>query len=220
MEDQDVVAVGWAGPVSPEAVPVLKPEVVEELLTRLGRGEKLKRLAAEYGVDRKTIRAWRARGRYQPRAPRPRTSMLDAHATWLTARAPEVDFNSAVLYRELVTHFGYAGSAQQVLRFVRPLRVAARQTRATARFRDRAGPAGASGLRPVPGLGWRCRGHGARLRVHVRLFTPHVRGGLSPRARERGARGPRARVPAFRWRAGAGRGGQRAPRRAAASAGG
>jgi hypothetical protein len=32
--------------------------------------------------------------------------MLDPHATWLTARAPEVDFNSAVLYRELVTHFG------------------------------------------------------------------------------------------------------------------
>ena len=42
--------------------------------------------------------------------------MLDAHAPWLTARAPEVDFNSAVLYRELVTHFDYAGSAQQVLR--------------------------------------------------------------------------------------------------------
>ena len=65
--------------------------------------------------------------------------MLDAHATWLTARAPEVDFNSAVLYRELVTHFGYAGSAQQVLRFVRPLRVAARQTRATARFETEPG---------------------------------------------------------------------------------
>ena len=36
-------------------------------------------------------------------------------------RAPEVDFNSVVLYRELVTYFGYAGSAQQVLRFVRSL---------------------------------------------------------------------------------------------------
>ena len=88
MEDQDDVMVGWTGPVSAEAVPVLKPEVVEELLTRLARGEKVKRLAAEYGVDRKTIRAWRARGRYQPRVPRPRKSMLDAHATWLTARAP------------------------------------------------------------------------------------------------------------------------------------
>ena len=67
---------------------MLKLEVVEELLVRLGRGEKVKRLAAEYGVDRKTIRAWRARGRYQPRAPRPRKSMLDPHAAWLTTRAP------------------------------------------------------------------------------------------------------------------------------------
>jgi transposase len=134
MEKQDALLLGSAGPVSPEAVPVLKPEIVEELLARLGRGEKLKRLAAEYGVDRKTIRAWRARGRYQPRAPRPRTSMLDPHAAWLTARAPEVEFNGAVLYRELVAHYAYTGSARQVERFVRPLRVAARQARATTRF--------------------------------------------------------------------------------------
>lgn len=139
MEDQDAVRVGWTGPVSAEAVPVLKPEIVEELLTRLGRGEKVKRLAAEYGVDRKTIRAWRARGRYQPRTPRPRKSRLDPHADWLRARAPEVGFNSAVLYRELVTHFAYAGSAQQVLRFVRPLRLAARPGRATVRFESEPG---------------------------------------------------------------------------------
>jgi transposase len=87
-----------------------------------------------YGVDRKTIRAWRARGGYVPRAARPRRSILDAHAAWLTARAPEVDFNSSVLYRELVAHFGYSGSPQQVLRFVRPLRVAARAPQATMRF--------------------------------------------------------------------------------------
>lgn len=82
MEDQDVVAIGWTGPGSTEAVPVLKPEIVEKLLARLGRREKVKRLAAEYGVDRKTIRAWRARGRDQPRVRRPRKSMLHAHATW------------------------------------------------------------------------------------------------------------------------------------------
>lgn len=133
MEEGDR-SVGSIGQVSAEAVPVLKPELVEELLTRLGRGEKVKRLAAEYGVDPKTIRAWRVRGRYQPRAPRPRKSILDPHAAWLAVRAPEVDFNSAVLHRELATHFGFAGSVQQVLRFVRPLRVAARQVRATVRF--------------------------------------------------------------------------------------
>jgi transposase len=65
---------------------------------------------------------------------RPRHSILDPHAAWLTARAPEVDFNSVGLYRELVTHFGYRGSRQQVLRFVRPWRVAARAVSATVRF--------------------------------------------------------------------------------------
>jgi len=58
--------------------------------------------------------------------------MLDPHAAWLTARAPEVEYNAAVLYREL-TERGYTGSSQPVLRFVRPLRVAARPARATVR---------------------------------------------------------------------------------------
>ncbi len=70
MEEADGRVVGLAGPVSAEAVPVLKPEVVEEVLARLGRGEPVQRLAAEYGIDRKTVRAWRAPGQYVPRAPR------------------------------------------------------------------------------------------------------------------------------------------------------
>ena len=123
-----------SGSAATEVGPVLKLEMVEEVLSRLGRGEPVQRVAQAYGVDRKTIRAWRARGRYQPRQPRPRRSRLDPHATWLTDRAPEVDYNAAVLYRELVTHFGYTGSSQQVLRFVRPLRLAAQPARATVRF--------------------------------------------------------------------------------------
>jgi transposase len=116
-----------------EETPVLKIQVVEEIVARLARGASVSELAAEYGVDRKTVRAWRARGGWRPRAPRARASILDAHATWLTARAPEVEYNAAVLYRELKER-GYAGSAQQVLRFVRPLRVAARTPAATSRY--------------------------------------------------------------------------------------
>ncbi len=121
MEPQDGL-VDSGSTLTPEIATVLKAEVVQELLGRLAKGEPVKRLAREYGVDRKTIRAWRARGRYQPRAPRPRRSRLDPHVEWITARAPEVDFNAAVIYRELVSHFGYTGSSQQVLRVVRPLR--------------------------------------------------------------------------------------------------
>lgn len=126
--------VGSTGPDPTEAGPVLKPAVVDEVLRRLAQREKLVHLAQEFGIDAKTIRAWRRKGRYQPRAPRQRRSILAPHVDWLTARAPEVAFNSAVLFRELVTHFGYAGSEQQVLRFVRPLRVAARASKATVRF--------------------------------------------------------------------------------------
>jgi transposase len=120
--------------VEPREAPVLKEQVVEEVLARLARGESVLGLARAYDVDPKTIRAWRARGGYRPRQPRPRRSILDAHAAWLTARAPEVEYNAAVLYRELRAQ-GYAGSAQQVLRFVRPLRVAAaRGAAATVRY--------------------------------------------------------------------------------------
>ena len=134
MEDLEGRTVDSTGSVTTEVAPVLKAQVVEELLGRLAQGEPIKRLAVEYGVDRKTIRAWRARGRYQPRLPRPRRSCLDPHAAWLTARAPEVGYNAAVLYRELAAHFDYRGSAQQVLRFVRPLRLAAQPARGTLRF--------------------------------------------------------------------------------------
>jgi len=120
--------------MSQEVRPMLKAEVVDEVLARLARGETVLGLARAYDVDPKTIRAWRARGGYRPRCPRPRRSILDPHATWLAARAPEVEYNASVLTRELRER-GYAGSAQQVLRFVRPLRVAATQpARATMRF--------------------------------------------------------------------------------------
>ncbi len=113
---------------------MVKEAVVQEILARLQHGAKVKALAEEYGVDRKTIRAWRAKGGYQPRAPRVPVKRLDAHAAWLEGRAPEVAYNAAVLYRELVQHYGYTGSAQQVLRFVRPLRLAAQPPAATVRF--------------------------------------------------------------------------------------
>jgi len=124
-----------SSPVTPTVeAPVLKEQVVDEIMARLRTGASIRGLAAAYGVDRKTIRAWRERGGYQPRRPRARRSILAPHAAWLTARAPEVDYNAAVLYRELCQR-GYTGSAQQVLRFVRPLREAVRPQRAaTVRY--------------------------------------------------------------------------------------
>jgi transposase len=137
MEEERRSAVPSPTTPTDEAPAVLKADVVDAIVARLHRGEAVKRLAAEYGVDPKTIRSWRDRGQYRARSPRTAVSILDPHRAWLTARAAEVDFNSAVLYRELKER-GYPGSSQQVLRFVRPLRVAARQ-RATVRFETEPG---------------------------------------------------------------------------------
>ena len=116
----------------PEA-PMLKEQVVEEVLARLRQGESVVGLARAYGVDPKTIRAWRKRGSYRPREARSYASALDDFADWLRLRAPEVEYNAAVLYRELVAQ-GFVGSSVIVRRFVQPLRVAARRADATVRY--------------------------------------------------------------------------------------
>src|SRR5437764_270070 len=46
-----------------EATAVLKAQVVDAIVARLRRGEAVKRLAAEYEVDPKTIRPWRVAAR-------------------------------------------------------------------------------------------------------------------------------------------------------------
>ena len=67
-----------------------------------------------------------------------------------------------------------------------------------------------SKLRLLPRLGQRRRGHSAPVRLHVILLAPTLPGGLPSQAARRRLRGPRARLPALRWRAGPGRRGQRA----------
>jgi transposase len=106
--------------------------VVEQIVQALARGESVSAVARAYGLDRKTVRAWRARGGPQPRAARTVASRLDPHRAWLAARAPEVGFNAAVLHRELVER-GFTGSPVIVRRAVAPLRQAA-TPRATVRF--------------------------------------------------------------------------------------
>jgi transposase len=113
---------------------VLKEVQVQEVLARLERGEAVVAIGRALGIDPKTVRAWRRRGGWQPRWPRPKHSILDRFADWLTARAPEVEYNCVVLLRELRAH-GYPGGLNQVHRFVRPLRLAAgHQVAATVRF--------------------------------------------------------------------------------------
>lgn len=113
---------------------MLKEDVVQEVLARLARGEGVKTIARELGVDRKTVKRWRRLGRWQPRHERSQRREVDLYRERLTQRGPEVGWNAVVLHRELVG-LGFTGSVQQVRRAIRPWRAEARHaTVATMRY--------------------------------------------------------------------------------------
>jgi len=86
-------------------------------------GRKKKEIARLLGVDIKTVRKI-TRG--EPWRPYERTlvpvGVLDPWKEWVTKRAPEVNYNARVLFRELREQ-GYQGSDNTVKVFVRPLRI-------------------------------------------------------------------------------------------------
>jgi transposase len=96
-------------------------EMVREMVARRERGQGVKRIARELGVDRKTVKRWLKLGVWQPRQTQRRARELDRFAEFLNQRAPEVGWNGAVLYRE-VQAMGFTGGRLQVQRFVRPYR--------------------------------------------------------------------------------------------------
>jgi transposase len=127
-----------SGVDSPTEAPMIREDVVREMLARLARGEGIKRIARELGVDRKTVKAWRRRGGWRPRPIGGRRRALEAFAPFIEARAPEVGWNSVVLHREL-QGLGFTGGYLQVQRYLQPLR-AARQWAALATVRFETGP--------------------------------------------------------------------------------
>jgi transposase-like protein len=58
---------------------MLQEETVQEVLARLARGERIKAIAREFGVDRKTVKRWRQLGQWRPRQGRARPCGLDAY---------------------------------------------------------------------------------------------------------------------------------------------
>jgi transposase len=138
MNDQRTDVGSTPVPGAPMEGWMLREDVVREVLARLARGEHVKAIARELGVDKKTIKRWRQRGTWQPRAPRVYAKAIDAHRLFLERRGPEVGWNGAVLLRELRTQ-GFAGGYQQVQRALQPLRTT-RQWAARATVRFETGP--------------------------------------------------------------------------------
>jgi transposase len=113
---------------------MIQPEQVQEILARLARGEKIKTLARELGVDRKTIKRWRRLGGWHPRQRGRRRRQVEPFMEFVARRGPEVDWNAVVLYREL-QGLGFGGSYRQVQRATQPCRVQRAWTAtATVRF--------------------------------------------------------------------------------------
>ena len=127
-----------AGPASSEqpwlgADAMVTETVVEQVVLARARGEAVAVVARAYGLDRKTVRTWAARGAYVPRTVRAGVSCLDPYKDWLACRAPEVGYNASVLYRELRER-GFTGSVIIVRRAVVPLRATATPPAATVRY--------------------------------------------------------------------------------------
>lgn len=98
------------------------------------QGLKKKRVAEVLGLDRRTVRRYWKKARWEGRIEVKRLSALDPYRAHLVTRAPETDYCAAVLFLEL-RKMGYTGCYEQVKRFVRPLREERRRVEeATIRF--------------------------------------------------------------------------------------
>jgi transposase len=113
---------------------MLRGDLVREIVAGKARGEGVKRIARELGIDRKTVKRWLRVGSWQPRQSRRLPKPIDQFAQFIERRGPEVGWNGVVLHREL-TALGFGGSYQQVQRFLKPQRAQRKWSElATVRF--------------------------------------------------------------------------------------
>lgn len=89
-----------------------------------GHGMPKKEIARQLDVTVKTVRRALKKLQWEPyQRQKPVTTVLSQFEQWLVSRAPEVNFNASILFREL-KQFGYTGAYETVKLFVRPLRTA------------------------------------------------------------------------------------------------
>ena len=116
------------------------PDDVSAMVRLKALGWGSKRIAAELGCSRNTVRRWLAEGEWHPFAPPSRSKRLDGLVDWLGERFRRHAGNADVVRQELAREKGIMTSLRTVERAVAPLRqelVAA--ARATLRFETRPG---------------------------------------------------------------------------------
>ena len=116
------------------------PDEVSAMLRLRGLGWGSKRIAAELGCARNTVRHWLAQGEWRACASPSRSKKLDGLSEWLRERFRRHAGNADVVRQELVEEKNISVSLRTVERAVAPLRrelVAA--ARATVRFETQPG---------------------------------------------------------------------------------
>lgn len=116
------------------------PDEVSAMLALKARGWGSKRIAAELGCSRNTVKRWLAHGGWRSKAPVTRSKTLDGLEEWLAERFRQHAGNADVVRQELASEKGISVSLRTVERAVAPLRQELRaEARATVRFETRPG---------------------------------------------------------------------------------
>jgi transposase len=116
------------------------PDDVSAMLALKALGWGVKRIAAELGCSKNTVKRWIAAGGWKPCASPPRSKKLSGLDDWLAERFHRHAGNADVVRQELLSEKGIAVSLRTVERAVMPYRQELRaKARATVRFETRPG---------------------------------------------------------------------------------
>lgn len=96
-------------------------------------GKTVSAISREMGLDRKTVRCALHSEHWRPYSRAQRSCKLNEHMTWLSERAPQVNFSARILHQELRLQRGFDGSYEVVKVAVRPLRAQAASAALTQR---------------------------------------------------------------------------------------
>ena len=116
------------------------PDEVSAMLALKQRGWGVKRIAAELGCSKNTVRRWIRHGGWRPCTSPSRSKRLDGLGDWLAERFRRHAGNADVVRQELAAEKGIAVSLRTVERAVAGLRQELKaEARATVRFETRPG---------------------------------------------------------------------------------
>jgi transposase len=108
----------------PQGHEMVEPEQVAAMLRLKGQGWGTKRISAELGVNRGTVKRYLKAGGWQPFQPGKRKAKLDGLGDWLAERFRRHRGNADVVRQELAAEKGIVASIRTVERAVQPLRQA------------------------------------------------------------------------------------------------